>query len=155
MKQLVARLHNISDNRRVVFYVVSAMPSARQRSCKHGYLIEGCFLCGPCCGYITGRLTVGRNIWLTLRQGMSSDLRLALAKRSNRTGVSPVNWGRKQTQFLKFSSFQNTGRWTKSENPVILSTDFLICSLYNIVNINLQRWSLNEWLIKNWKVGER
>jgi hypothetical protein len=33
--------------------VVRAMPSARQRSCKHEFLIEGCFLRCPCLGDIT------------------------------------------------------------------------------------------------------
>jgi hypothetical protein len=53
MLELVARLHNNSDNRRGVYYVVRAIPSSWQRSCKHVSLIEeGCFLCGPCRGYI-------------------------------------------------------------------------------------------------------
>jgi hypothetical protein len=35
-----------------VFYVVHAMPSARQHSSKHASLIEErCFLCGPCCAH--------------------------------------------------------------------------------------------------------
>jgi hypothetical protein len=54
MLQLVTRLHNNTDNRRRVFYVVRAMPIARQRICKHAFLIEErCFLCGPFRGYVT------------------------------------------------------------------------------------------------------
>jgi hypothetical protein len=39
------------DNRRSsVFYMIPAMSSARQRSCKHASLIEEmCFLCSPFC----------------------------------------------------------------------------------------------------------
>jgi hypothetical protein len=43
MLQLVARYHNNSDNRSGVLYIVRAMPSARQRSCKHASLTEGVF----------------------------------------------------------------------------------------------------------------
>jgi hypothetical protein len=40
MQQLVARLHNNSDNREDVFYVVRAMSTVRQRSYKHASLIR-------------------------------------------------------------------------------------------------------------------
>jgi hypothetical protein len=47
--QLIATLHNNSDNRRSVYYIVRTMSSARQRSCKHSSLIEKLsFLCGSC-----------------------------------------------------------------------------------------------------------
>jgi hypothetical protein len=38
-KQSVARLRNNSDNRRSVFSVVRAMPSAKQQNCKHIIII--------------------------------------------------------------------------------------------------------------------
>jgi hypothetical protein len=49
--------------------------------------------------------------------------KLALSKGPNRVGVS-LHWRRKQNKFPKrrvFSSnYLESGRWTKSENPVIL-----------------------------------
>jgi hypothetical protein len=50
-------------------------------------------------------------------------LRLALSERPNRVGVphSPEEGNRSRFRNVGFSSFSNTGRWTKSKSPVILS----------------------------------
>jgi hypothetical protein len=45
MIQLVARQYSNSKNRRGVFYVVHAMPSDRQQSCKHTTLMEEGVFC--------------------------------------------------------------------------------------------------------------
>jgi hypothetical protein len=52
-------------------------------------------------------------------------LRLALSKGPNRVGVSlsPEDDNRSSLRNVEFYSFQNAGRWTKSENPAILSID--------------------------------
>jgi hypothetical protein len=51
-------------------------------------------------------------------------LRLALSKRPNRVGVSlssPEDGNRYSFQNVVFSSFENSGLWTKSRIPVILN----------------------------------
>jgi hypothetical protein len=50
-------------------------------------------------------------------------LRLALSKGANRVGVSPSSEDGNRSSFQNavFSSFWNTGRWTKSKNPVTVS----------------------------------
>jgi hypothetical protein len=68
-----------------------------------------------------------------------------LSKGSNRVGVSsPSSEDRNRSIFwnIVFSSFQNTGRWVKSENPVILGVihshqNPLECTIRNVLKNQL------------------
>jgi hypothetical protein len=67
-KQSVARLRN-NPNRRNVFNVVRAMPSAKQQNCKHFYY-NRCFLWSPCGRFIwdsEGHLQSFMNNWDTVK----------------------------------------------------------------------------------------
>jgi hypothetical protein len=67
-KQSIARLRNNSDNRRSVFNMVHAMPSAKQQNYKHVY-INRCFQWGLCRRFIGDtegclQSVIAENLWV-------------------------------------------------------------------------------------------